>query len=121
MVVIGYTSTPQAEAPLKKAVEEATRRGVRLVVANSSPGDRYTDPSLASPEDVIAIEDQLRRSRVPFESRRPVRSKDGAEDTNDELIVIGLRPRSAVGRFQLGSTAQTILMQSRCDVLAVKT
>jgi nucleotide-binding universal stress UspA family protein len=126
-VVIGYTPTPQAKAALAKAVVEARRRGGRLVLVNSSPGDRYTDPSFASSADLGGIEDQLRRSGVTYEIRQPVRGKGGAEEvleaaeeTNAELIVIGLRPRSAVGKLLLGSNAQTILMRAPCDVLAVK-
>jgi nucleotide-binding universal stress UspA family protein len=36
------------------------------------------------------------------------------------LLVIGLRRRTSVGKFLLGSSASTILMQAPCPVLAVK-
>jgi nucleotide-binding universal stress UspA family protein len=36
------------------------------------------------------------------------------------LLVIGIRRRSAVGKFILGSVAQELLMSVNCPVLSVK-
>ena len=45
---------------------------------------------------------------------------DLAREVNASLIVIGLRHRSQVGKFIMGSHAQRILLQADRPVLAVK-
>jgi nucleotide-binding universal stress UspA family protein len=43
-----------------------------------------------------------------------------ANDEGIDLIVIGVRRRSPVGKLVLGSNAQDILLRADCPVLAVK-
>jgi nucleotide-binding universal stress UspA family protein len=45
---------------------------------------------------------------------------DAAEDHQADLIVIGLRRRTPVGKLFLGSTAQRIILEADCPVVAVK-
>lgn len=42
------------------------------------------------------------------------------EDCAAALLVIGIRRRTSVGKFVMGSDAQRILMLAQCPVLAVK-
>ena len=126
-IVLGYSPAPQSEAALGRAIDEAGRRGGRLVVVNGSPGDRYADPSFATAQDLAIAEARLREAGIDFEIRQPVRGRDGAEEVlaaaeevSAELIVIGLRRRTPVGKLFMGSTAQSILLNAACDVLAVK-
>lgn len=42
------------------------------------------------------------------------------EEHAAQLLVIGIRRRSSVGKFVMGSDAQRILMLAQCPVLAVK-
>jgi nucleotide-binding universal stress UspA family protein len=126
-IVIGYTPTAPAKAALLSAVEEAKMRNAELVVVNSSTGDRYTDPAFASPEEIGELRAVLADSGLTYEILQPLRGRDGAEEVllaaqerAADLIVIGVRRRTAVGKLLLGSTAQTIIMGAHCDVLAVR-
>jgi nucleotide-binding universal stress UspA family protein len=64
---------------------------------------------LPTPEGEAAADDDLPET---FESL--------IEETGGSLIVIGLRHRSLVGKFILGSEAQRILMEASVPVLTVK-
>ena len=73
------------------------------------------------------MSDLLDRSGVAYEVRQLGRVFEPAEDllsiaeaSEAELIVIGLRRRSPVGKLILGSNAQRILLDAHCPVLAVK-
>ena len=125
-VVVGYVPKPEGRAALARAVDEARLRGSTLVVVNASRGDAYVDPGFASVQDVELVKSSLARSGVPHELRQLVRGKDpaeevveAAEEVGAELIVIGMRRRTAVGKFLLGSTAQRILLDAACPVLSV--
>lgn len=126
-IVVGYTPTPPARAALRRAVEESRLRTAELLVINASPGDRYSDPGFAEASELDQVRQLLDTSGVTYEIRQPVRGRDGAEEvlhaaeeSGAQLIVIGLRRRTAVGKLLLGSTAQSILLGASCDVLAVK-
>lgn len=126
-IVVGYVPSPEGRAAAQRAAEEAKLRGAALVVVNSSRGDAYLDAGYASEAQIDELRQQLSAAGLQVEVRRPVRGLeaavevlDAARDTGASLIVIGLRRRTAVGKLILGSTAQRILLDAPCPVLAVK-
>ncbi len=126
VVVVGHVPTPRGRAALEHALAEAERRGARLVVVNSSRGDALVDEEYLQGDALRRLHDELTVSGVPFELRQPVgrdaaeELADAAEETRAEVLVIGLRRRTAVGKLLLGSAAQRILLTVDCPVLAVK-
>ncbi len=127
VVVVGYAPGPIGEAALTRAVAEARLRQARLVVVNSSRGDAYVDDRYLQPDEVERLGRELDASGVPWSLHQPVRGRDAADevlqaadDARADLVVIGLRHRTPVGKLLLGSTAQRVLLDARCPVLAVK-
>ena len=126
-IVVGFVPRPEGHAALDRAIEEAKLRRVRLVVLNVSRGDALVDSRYASSSDWEAVKAKLEASGVEHEVAQTVEARDPAdqllrvaEETNAELIVIGLRRRTPVGKLIMGSAAQTVLLDADAPVLAVK-
>lgn len=129
-VVVGYVPTPEGSAALEAAVVEARNRDVPLVVVLSERGHRLgagPAPGATLDDLVEDVRARLADSGLEVDVRRTTRGRDVAEDIisaaesgGGELIVIGLRRRSPVGKLLLGSNAQRILLDAPCPVLAVK-
>jgi nucleotide-binding universal stress UspA family protein len=128
-VVVGYVPKPEGEAAVAQGIAEAKLRGATLIVVNSHRGGREYDDSASvrSEQDLSALEAKLKESGLTYDVRQLVRGFEPAEDligiaedSAAELIVIGLRRRTPVGKLILGSNAQRILLDAPCPVLAVK-
>jgi nucleotide-binding universal stress UspA family protein len=128
-IVVGYVSKPESRAALNVAIEEAKLRGSRLVVVSSHRGgSSYTREEAEDTEESLAeVDTLLSQSGVEHEVRGLVRGQDAPDDILDvaneagaDLIVIGVRQRSPVGKLLLGSNAQRILLEAPMPVLAVK-
>ncbi len=128
-VVVGYVPKPEGEAAVDQGIAEAKLRGTTLIVVNSHRGGREydDDKSARSEQDLTALEEKLRASGLEYDVRQLVRGFEPAEDLigiaedcDADLIVIGLRRRTPVGKLILGSNAQRILLDAPCPVLAVK-
>jgi len=128
-IVVGYVPKPEGEAALARAIEEARLRDARLVVVNSHRGGSEFDTEAAGEAEsqLHAVRATLDASGVDYDIRQLVRGYEPAEDlisiadaNKAELIVIGLRRRTPVGKLILGSNAQRVLLDAHCPVLAVK-
>jgi nucleotide-binding universal stress UspA family protein len=128
-VVVGYVPKPEGEAAVDQGIAEAKLRGTRLIVVNSHRGGREYEgeTSARSESDLSALETKLEESGLEYDVRQVVRGFEPAEDligiaedSGADLIVIGLRRRTPVGKLILGSNAQRILLDAPCPVLAVK-
>lgn len=128
-VVVGYVPTKEGRAALRRAAEEARLRQTRLVVINSNRGGRDFDADEARrfERELQEVQSDLDTQGVDHEVRQLVRGNEPSEDliavseeVSADLIVIGLRRRTPVGKLILGSNAQRILLESPCAVLAVK-
>ena len=123
-IVVGYIPTKEGAAALTRASEEALLRKSKLVIINSHR-DGSGDTGNSAQLDALGTE--LQGKGIEVEVRQLVRGNEPSEDLigvaeeiDAELIVIGLRRRTPVGKLILGSNAQRILLDAPCPVLAVK-
>lgn len=128
-IVVGYVTTPEGQAALRRAAEEAKLRSATLVVVTSNKGGTATGPVEAAERATALAEvrTQLRLDGIEHDVRSLERGNEPsvdlievAEEVGADFIVIGLRRRSPVGKLFLGSQAQQVLLDAPCPVLAVK-
>ena len=117
-VLVFYKSTPEGAEAVRAGARQAALHGTDLVVHNV-------------PLDGAAAEDMEASAPGAGISFRTVPgSRDGGSPIEDflraaaqpdvELLVLGIRHRSQVGKLILGSTEQQILLDAPRPVLAVK-
>lgn len=126
MIVVGYTADQFGHAALEHGIAEAKLRDTSLLVINSTSGDAYVDSRFAGGARVQDVEARLAQCGVAFELVQPV-GVDAVEELltamdrpEAELLVVGIRHRSPVGKLLLGSVAQKLILESPKPVLAVK-
>lgn len=90
----------------------------------SPPGDQYVDMIVQRVRDELTARV---REVVDVDAARVMVSRgdpadqivQAAEDRSAEMLVIGVRNRSRVGKLLFGSVAQPVLLRAPCPVLAV--
>lgn len=128
-IVVGFIPTPEGEAALVRGALEARTRQTSLIVVSSKDPAREPDQAAVArfESELEKVKKRLADDGLDHEVRRMDRGRmasedllDVAEETRADMIVIGLRRRSPIGKLILGSQAQQILLDAECPVLAVK-
>jgi nucleotide-binding universal stress UspA family protein len=126
-VLLAYIRTPEGDAALATAVEEARRRGTGAVVVNVTRPAGEVDSPVSAEQNLDAVAALFAAAGVPVEVRQLPAGTDPADgvvavatETGPDVVVIGLRRRTAVGKLIVGSTSQRILLGVDVPVLAVK-
>jgi nucleotide-binding universal stress UspA family protein len=121
-VAVGYVASEEGRAALSAAIEEAVLRKTDLQIMGPLPGDTSVEAESDIQEAITAA-----AAAGVSAALRPNEGTDAADVMIDasyedavELIVIGLRRRSPVGKLFLGSTAQRVILEAGCPVTAVK-
>ena len=128
-VVVGYVPDNTGLLAVRLAAQEASWRGTDVVIINIIGAAGYTHPTAADEKTLDALDAELTGLGVAHEIRT-VQDATGtrpaevllsvAEESEADLVVVGLKRTSAVAKAVLGSTAQRVLMGSPCPVLTVR-
>ena len=123
-IIALFTAEPLGSVVVQHAADEARRRGGRLVILDPRPNDEKPPAATRAARDAgAALEADGLAVTVRAEARgqsNGTRAVWLADELDAELLVIGMRRRSPVGKIVLGSGAQDALLGANCPVLAVK-
>jgi nucleotide-binding universal stress UspA family protein len=128
-IVVGYIPTPEGEAALVRGALEARLRQTSLIVVSSKDPAREPDKAAVTrfETELEGVQGRLEKEGLEYDVRRLDTGRMASEDLLEvaekedaDLIVIGLRRRSPIGKLILGSSAQQILLNAECPVVAVK-
>lgn len=127
IILVGYIPTPEGRAALDASIELARTGSDTLLVVNGGREALRSDAKRVSEDGVTTLESELGAAGVAYEILTPRNEDEPAEqllavarERDPGLIVIGLRRRTPVGKFILGSAAQRILLEADVPVLSVK-
>ena len=124
-ILLAYAPSATSEAALEFAVAEARLREASLLVIAY---ERHADPRKArGVKDHRPLAERLAETGLDVELRTVARRAQPADDIlaaieekGAELVVIGMRRRTSIGKLVLGSVSQRVLKESRVPVVMVK-
>lgn len=126
-VLLAYNDTPQGNAALLVAVDEARRRRSDVTVLGLTGIDSPRVPpgtGVAEVEKALGLlPEALRAPRPVYREHASIPAEailDATEDLPVELVVLGARKRPEVGMFLIGTTTQRVLLDAGVPVLVVK-
>lgn len=117
-VVVGLSPTAEGRSAVAVGVREAQSRETRLLLVCAEPADAGAlAEARAQAADAGVVLDVI---GPPSDTDLASAIVELAAERAAELVVIGLRRRSPVGKLILGAGAQRVLLDAPCPVLAVK-
>ena len=127
-IIVGYLPTPEGQVALSHAAQEAILRRQSLTVVDVSHHGGHGKPVDAADlaRDTSEVRERMTAAQLDLRIHPPAGLEPSdeliraAQETDAELIVVGLRHRTAVGKLLLGSYAQRVLLEADCPVLSVK-
>ncbi len=128
-IMVAFDGTNVSNEALNTAREYAAALNARVyLVMSMVGGPEVPREEFVKHEHILDFAHaKLVETRIPCETHLSVRGLAAGEDlvqfakeNEIDLIVIGVRRRSKVGKLVFGSTAQYVILKAACPVLSVK-
>lgn len=124
-ILLAYVPSATSEAALDFTLTEAREHGASIVVLAS---ERGLNPDKATAVgDRRPLVERLAESGIEHELRVVPERDDPADDIlaaaesgEIDMVVLGIRKRTPIGKMLLGSTSQRVIMEAPCPVICVK-
>ena len=115
-VIVSFAPGPEGEAALAEAARQSKDLGRPLIVVCTVPTDEARTAARKAAEEYTGAQ------VVDVQEGTDAVESILEEITRVEpaMLVIGLRRRTPVGKLILGTSAQRLLLDAPCPVLAVK-
>jgi len=128
-ILVGYEASKVAEAALNLAIKHARAFGADLSIVTCLEQSHDLQR-----EDIEAVEDKLEKLKLSFKNDdfncethtmvsllTPGEALvEFAQDNEIDLIILGVKKRSKVGKLVTGSNAQYVILSAPCPVLSIK-
>lgn len=128
-IIVGYNGSDAAGDALALALKYAKAFNAGVDVVTSL--EQGTENEI---QDISGAEKSLEQAKIYFEKEKIqctthllIRGMEPGEDlvsfageNKADLIIIGVKRRSKVGKFVFGSTAQYVILHAPCPVVSVK-
>lgn len=128
-IILGYDGSDAAKEALKQARSQTKAFDGKVYVVASVVGGaaKQTHEIEQSRADLTYAEKYLKEKGVLHEPHLLVRGLPPGEDLvqfagekKADMIIIGVKRKSKVGKLVFGSTAQYVILEAHCPVLTVK-
>ncbi|MFC6150811.1 MULTISPECIES: universal stress protein [Mumia] len=128
-IAVAYTPDQYGETALEHGIAWARSHDARLVLVNVAKHSRFDeDADFVHGYDLEQLQHRLADASLPagHRVRQPVGPAtadlilDAVADEGADLLVIGIRHRTPVGKLIMGSVAQKLLLDSQVPVFAAK-
>lgn len=123
-VAVIHNQSDEGRSALTAGIREARARGTELVVLHALSG---SPEQTARDREIGAVEAAVRAVAPEARVEAAVPDPDATstllalvDKVDAELVVIGSRHRSAVGKFLMGQQVQRLLLEIPVEILVVK-